>query len=120
MRNSEPNITVNVDLTNPGQFFACCGLLELAERLWPGAEGWFEDSAFQISCNGKLDELLTRLGEADIRSSLSSEELCRLASLLSKEKAALTQADRDEKIRLQQMWRKERLCITKPFNLWLD
>ncbi len=24
--------------TNPGQFFACCGLLELADRLWPGAE----------------------------------------------------------------------------------
>lgn len=36
-----PNITVNVDPTNPGQFFACCGLLELADRLWPGAEGWF-------------------------------------------------------------------------------
>jgi CRISPR-associated protein Csb3 len=37
-----PNITIPVDLTNPGQFFACCGLLELADRLWPGAEGWFE------------------------------------------------------------------------------
>ncbi|TWW08183.1 hypothetical protein E3A20_26890, partial [Planctomyces bekefii] len=24
---------VNVDPTNPGQFFACCGLLELADRL---------------------------------------------------------------------------------------
>ena len=34
-------IRVNVDPTNPGQFFACCGLLELADRLWPGAEGWF-------------------------------------------------------------------------------
>jgi CRISPR-associated protein Csx14 len=25
-------------VTNPGQFFACCGLLELADRLWPGAD----------------------------------------------------------------------------------
>jgi len=31
-------IRIPVDLTNPGQFFACCGLLELADRLWPGAE----------------------------------------------------------------------------------
>ena len=25
------NISISVDLTNPGQFFACCGLLELAD-----------------------------------------------------------------------------------------
>jgi CRISPR-associated protein Csx14 len=44
MSEKEPNIKIPVDLTNPGQFFACCGLLELADRLWPGAEvaGWFE------------------------------------------------------------------------------
>lgn len=35
MTRSRPPITVPVDLTNPGQFFACCGLLELANRLWP-------------------------------------------------------------------------------------
>jgi CRISPR-associated protein Csb3 len=33
-----PNITLKVDVSNPGQFFACCGLLELADRLWPEAE----------------------------------------------------------------------------------
>lgn len=42
MSNPTPSFSVNVDVTNPGQFFACCGLLELAHRLWPGAEGWFE------------------------------------------------------------------------------
>ena len=49
-----PNISVSVDVTNPGQFFACCGLLELADRLWPGAEGWFEDSTFGIACRGNF------------------------------------------------------------------
>lgn len=44
-----PNITIPVDLTNPGQFFACCGLLELADRLWPGAQGWFERRQFCIA-----------------------------------------------------------------------
>ena len=43
------SIRVTVDPTNPGQFFACCGLLELADRLWPGAEGWFEGREFCIS-----------------------------------------------------------------------
>ena len=31
----KPTINVNIDVTNPGQFFACCGLLELADRLIP-------------------------------------------------------------------------------------
>ena len=48
MKKIEPNIQIPVDLTNPGQFFACCGLLELADRLWPGAEGWFEKRLFCI------------------------------------------------------------------------
>jgi CRISPR-associated protein Csx14 len=51
MSDAKPNITVNVDLTNPGQFFACCGLLELADRLWPRAEvvGAFSVPRFQQS-----------------------------------------------------------------------
>ncbi len=55
-----PSITVAVDPTNPGQFFACCGLLELADRLWSGAEGWFTNDGreFCISGGGTLRELL--------------------------------------------------------------
>jgi CRISPR-associated protein Csx14 len=48
MTYSEPSFSVNVDVSNPGQFFACCGLLELAHRLWPGAEGWFDSGRFNI------------------------------------------------------------------------
>ncbi len=67
MNYPKPNITVNVDVTNPGQFFACCGLLELADRLWPGAEGkpsvvgWFERCQFCLNTDGSsrtLAELL--------------------------------------------------------------
>ena len=58
---SEPNIKVPVDLTNPGQFFACCGLLELSDRLWSGAEGWFEADQFFIRSDGNLRTLLTCL-----------------------------------------------------------
>lgn len=54
-------IRINVDASNPGQFFACCGLLELADRLWPGAEGWFDISFFNLRTDGTLREILTRL-----------------------------------------------------------
>ncbi len=49
---------VAVDPANPGQFFACCGLLELADRLWGGAEGWFADGRFYIDTRDTLTELL--------------------------------------------------------------
>jgi CRISPR-associated protein Csx14 len=54
-------IRVAVEPSNPGQFFACCGLLELADRLWPGAEGYFTDGDFRISCGGTLQTLLADL-----------------------------------------------------------
>jgi len=64
--NIPASFAVQVDAMNPGQFFACCGLLELAHRLWPGAEGWFDEGnrEFQIYCNNpsaSLDELVNRL-----------------------------------------------------------
>ena len=58
MSQPEATIRVNVDVTNPGQFFACCGLLELADRLWPGAEGWFEEAVFCVACEGTLRDVL--------------------------------------------------------------
>ncbi len=68
MIKSEPNITIHVDVTNPGQFFACCGLLELADRLWSGAEGWFadDDQTFLILSEGTLDDLVNSIAEAEL------------------------------------------------------
>jgi hypothetical protein len=61
MNTSEAKFRVNVDPLNPGQFFACCGLLELADRLWPGAEGWFTEAAFHVECTGTLPGLIQML-----------------------------------------------------------
>lgn len=66
MNKPEPSIRVKVDVTNPGQFFACCGLLELADRLWPGAEGWFEERLFCIACGGELDSLIKELCNVEL------------------------------------------------------
>jgi CRISPR-associated protein Csb3 len=64
----QPTISLKVDITNPGQFFACCGLLELADRLWPGAEGWFSpaDDAFLLAAGGTLDALVDALATATL------------------------------------------------------
>jgi CRISPR-associated protein Csx14 len=71
MTDPEASITVTVDPTNPGQFFACCGLLELADRLWPGAEGWFaaDGRAFHVARGGTLNEFIHSLSTAELTAS---------------------------------------------------
>jgi hypothetical protein len=69
----DPVIEIVVDASNPGQFFACCGLLELADRAWGGAEGWFTGAAFRVRAAGVqsvdgvgLDELLRTIAAAPL------------------------------------------------------
>lgn len=57
-------LTVPVDPANPGQFFACCGLLELAVRKWAGADilAHFNPDHFVLSldsCGASVAALLT-------------------------------------------------------------
>lgn len=55
---------VRVDVTNPGQFFACCGLLELAARLNACAVGYFENGSFMVS--GDVHRVLDQLFQCDV------------------------------------------------------
>lgn len=48
-----PTHTFDVDLTNPGQFLACCGLLELANAVDDGALGWFSAGQFFLSTHAE-------------------------------------------------------------------
>jgi CRISPR-associated protein Csb3 len=61
----EPNISVPVDLTNPGQFFACCGLLELAARIDPNASGCFREQQFVVST--KAGDFLNRFFSCEVQ-----------------------------------------------------
>lgn len=63
---AEPTMRIQVDPTNPGQFFACCGLLELANRRWQGAEGWFEGREFCITADGDLAALVRAVSTAEL------------------------------------------------------
>jgi CRISPR-associated endonuclease/helicase Cas3 len=65
-------IRLRVDVTNPGQYFACCGLFELAARLAPDTLGWFEQDEdkqwwFVLSETiYSLSTLLEKIVEAEI------------------------------------------------------
>lgn len=60
----ECGFQVDVDPRSPGQFLACCGLLEIADRLW-GASGWFESECFRVTTSGSLAETLGALTHRD-------------------------------------------------------
>ena len=62
---SEP-IRIRVDATNPGQFFACCGLLEMASRLSADTLGQFEESDFVIADGPDLETLIGRIVAAEV------------------------------------------------------
>jgi hypothetical protein len=110
-RYPDPNITLDVNLRNPGQFFACCGVLELASRLWPASdengwrepEGWFQTdrgrARFQMVTYSRtydpLGEIVSRL--------IEPAQFIRLAD----DHAVQSQADRKP-------------VIVVPFDLRLD
>lgn len=65
-------ICLDVDLSNPGQFFGCCGIFELAQRLWPSTTAYFEGSSFVVS-EGTLNELVSRVVQAPMTRLVSSD-----------------------------------------------
>ena len=73
-------VAIQVDTTNPGEFFACCGLLEMADRLNTGALGWFEGAHFCVAPQDPTDPISV------------SQIMCSLAKVkverLSEEKTA--------------------------------
>lgn len=129
MSNPDPNITIPVDLTNPGQFFACCGLLELADRLWPGAEGWFESkSNFVLIAPGRtsIEPLLKKVIGCAFVPLLPENELTELRHLskrkseLKARKKALPKADEAHRKALNSKRIVAGFRLCQPFNLRVD
>lgn len=115
MNDNEPNISIPVDLTNPGQFFACCGLLELADRLWPGVEGCFAGSHFCISNAPEitLATLLDSLHQSSVANTMATVQQSRLELLssMSKKQRKETPGLEDEKKTLETRRREEPILL---------
>jgi len=116
------SIRINVDPTNPGQFFACCGLLELADRIWPGAEGWFEDRSFFITGNGKLDQLLDALADCHMTNTMIERQHARfkeITAMTVKERKAIPGVE-DEAKELDRLLRESHIVFGSPFYIKVD
>lgn len=131
MSDKEPNIKIPVDLTNPGQFFACCGLLELTNRLWPGAEGWFEDGEQFLIRNRNLglisfDQLCPKIMRCDFTFLLPTEDNAALAALnkrkaaLKREKRSLPRDEEKKRKRLNSKRIASGFSLGSPFDIRVD
>ncbi len=125
----EPSFRVKVDVTNPGQFFACCGLLELAHRVWRGAEGWFHEGYLLVAGCAEHEHAITQLvrnvvqcdvsGLTDFeREELKSLERAKRES--GKEGQDLTTEQEERRLQLGRQAREGDIRIGTPFNLALD
>lgn len=117
-----PSITIAVDLTNPGQFFACCGLFELAHRLCPGAEAWFENDKFCIASDGTLNAVLDAFVGCCLTNSMTEAQHQRFEQITAmkvKERKATPGVEEEEK-KLGILLREAPIVLKHPFNLTLD
>ncbi len=119
MSNPIPSMTIPVDLTNPGQFFACCGLLELADRLWPGAEGWFDGDVFRLVCGHSLRDLLEQVASLSVANTMTPTQLARLEEL-SRRLAKVNDGADDEFSLLDAMRRKAPICLSGEIHLLIN
>ena len=81
-------ISVPVDLLNPGQFFACCGLFEIADRTWAGVQGRFSHDSFDVACpdgQATFPRLLKALSTAKV-DQLDSEDKAEIGRASCRER----------------------------------
>lgn len=124
-----PAIRIRMEPTNPGQFFACCGLLELAHRLWAGAEGWFDGSEFCLrpadvrgQSQATASRLIDELAHCRVTNEMTDAQVARL-TLLSQMKArdrAKSEGLEAEKKDLDSRRRESPICLHAPFKLRID
>jgi CRISPR-associated protein Csb3 len=115
-------IAVAVDLGNPGQYFACCGLLELAHRMRSGAEGWFKDGLFQLRGAGSAVELMEALRNSEIANTMTEDQKRRREELggMGQKVLKADPALENEKKDLDGLWRESPVVLGAPFGLQVD
>lgn len=114
-------IRIPVDLTNAGQFFACCGLLELADRLCPGAEGWFEGNAFCIAAPDlSFVATMQAVAESNVANTMTPAQIARLSELSNMKKKQRTDVLEEEKKALESLRRELPIVLTGKIGFRID
>lgn len=116
------SIRINVNTNNPGQFLACCGLMELANRLWPGVEAWFEPPQFCIACDGSLGQLLDAFADCLMTNTMTDVQHARfkeITAMAVKDRKAVPGVE-DEAKELDRLLRESHIIFGSPFYITLD
>ena len=74
------DFAIKVDVTNPGQFYACCGLMELAAVIDKDVHAHFESSTFSLTKCTQRD-VWSVLGELSVRVDMPRMLLDELVTL---------------------------------------
>jgi CRISPR-associated protein Csb3 len=125
---SKAAVRLRIDPTNPGQFFACCGMLEMADRLWGGALGWFDRATtfcmapVEGDSNDNAARLVGAVAECPLNNSMTPAQRKRREEL-SEMRTAAREADPEsaaEKKELDARYRESSIVLGDPFHLVLD
>jgi CRISPR-associated protein Csb3 len=122
-------LTFQLDPTNPGQYFACCGLLELASRMWPSSTtGCFANGGrsfhIDVAASDEKDpraHLIERLAACQIDNVMTAAQKARLEILSAMKKKDVEEGGLEEEKKLLESLRREApVTIGPPFNLTID
>lgn len=120
-------IRITINSTNPGQFLACCGLLELADRVWHGTKGWFEQNTFYLLSANDADDasaggILDQLANCVLGNTMTTQQFARLDELsaISGSVRKNSPGLEEEKKALEKLRREEPILLQVPFHLRLD
>jgi CRISPR-associated endonuclease/helicase Cas3 len=102
-------VSLALDPANPGHYFACCGLFELASRLYPEATAHFEGNRFIIYAPTTLADLFDKIATTEIRSVNDSVEIDED-----------TEEDDESEAESEKEAAAPPLLVSSPFNIRLD
>lgn len=122
MSHPTANITIPVDLTNPGQFFACCGLLEVASRIDQHAEAWFDSDRFKLASTCTSSSILETISQSTIANTMSLAQRTRLDELsaMSKRQREGTTGLEEEKKSLESLRRELPIALIGKVPFQID
>ena len=116
------DIHINIDPSNPGQFFACCGIFELAHRMWPGTVAWFQGANFKLAGTGTLSTLLDAFAACKMTNTMSSFQFERFEELktMTGQKKKESPGVEDEYKDLEKLLRESPIVFQSNFGVNVD
>lgn len=119
------SLDIAVDPTNPGQFFACCGVFEIAQYLFDDCNACFsiEQDSFAVYSKHEqlsVEAILQCVKHIHIGNTMSSEQKERLQHLRSMTTSQTNAAEKIERKELESINRKAEIVLGTPANLEVD